>query len=75
MNISDFCKSNLQLLQQYKRPNEDLLQELVKTRLNESFKSYEQKLDKGLQYLSRREEIKLAKKINRMNKQNAKSNK
>lgn len=75
MNISDFCKSNVQLLQQYKRPKEDLLQELVKTRLNESFKSYEQELDKGLQYLSRREEIKLAKKINRMNKQNAKSNK
>lgn len=75
MNISDFCKSNLQLLQQYKRPKEDLLQELVKTRLKESFKSYEQELDKGLQYLSRREEIKLAKKINRMNKQNAKSNK
>lgn len=75
MNISDFCKSNIQLLQQYKRPKEDLLQELVKTRLNESFKSYEQELDKGLQYLSRREEIKLAKKINRMNKQNAKSNK
>ena len=39
MNISDFCKSNVQLLQQYKRPKEDLLQELVKTRLNESFKS------------------------------------
>ena len=75
MNISDFCKSNIKLLQDYKTSKEDLLYETVKVRLNKSFKSYEEELDKSLQYLSRREEIKLAKKINRMSKQNAKSNK
>jgi hypothetical protein len=43
--------------------------------LDQSYKSYEEELNKGLQYLSRREDLKLAKKINRMNKQNAKSHK
>lgn len=75
MNIELFCKVNLQELQQYKNPHDDLLYDLVKDRLDQSYKSYEEELNKGLQYLSRREEIKLAKKINRMNKQNAKSHK
>ena len=75
MNIELFCKSNLQELKNYKHPQKDLLYELVKYRLDQSYKSYEEELNKGLQYLSRRENLKLAKKINRMNKQNAKSHK
>lgn len=75
MNIELFCKSNLKELKNYKHPHKDLLYELVKDRLDQSYKSYEEELNKGLQYLSRREDLKLAKKINRMNKQNAKSHK
>ena len=75
MNIELFCNLNLQQLQQYKHPQKDLLYERVKDRLDESYRSYEAELNKGLQYLSRRDELKLAKKINRINKQNAKSHK
>ena len=74
MNIELFCKLNLKELQQYKDPHNDLLYDKVKERLEQSYKCYEEELNKGLEYLSRREELKLAKKINKMNRAYAKSN-
>ena len=54
MNIELFCKSNLQELKNYKHPHKDLLYELVKDRLDQSYKSYEEELNKGLQYFTKK---------------------
>lgn len=66
MNIENFCLTNLQLLNEYKNPSSTY--NIVEARLEESFRAYTTQLDAGLKYLSRREELKLLKKLNKMRK-------
>lgn len=66
MNIENFCLTNLQLLKEYKNPSSAY--NIVEARLEESFQAYTTQLDAGLKYLSRREELKLLKKLNKMRK-------
>ena len=55
-------------LQPYKRNKEDLLLHYVNERLDTSLTNYYKDLDNSLEYLSRRNELKLLKKLNRLGK-------
>ena len=55
-------------LQSYKRNKEDLLLHYVNERLDTSLTNYYKDLDNSLEYLSRRNELKLLKKLNRLGK-------
>ena len=55
-------------LQSYKRNKEDLLLHYVNERLDTSLTNYYKELDNSLEYLSRRNELKLLKKLNRLGK-------
>lgn len=61
------CLSMLSDLQQYKNHSKDeLFLKYINERLDKSFKTYEKELQDGLEYLERRNELNVAKKINRL---------
>lgn len=69
INISTWCKTSIEELQEYKTPKDELLEKYIKLRLDKSYNNYNQELEKCLDYLSRRNELNVTKKLNRMNKQ------
>lgn len=61
----------LNILQDYKRSDRDLMHLYVSERLNKSFNQYDKELQQSLQFLTRKHEKSL---IKRMKKQDDKSN-
>ena len=68
MNIVEWCKYSIEELQKYKTPKEELLIIRIQERLNSSYDSYEKELQNSIAYLTRRNELNILKKLNRMNK-------
>lgn len=60
------CKNMLNDLQGYKRNKDDLLLHYINERLDTSLVNYYKDLDNSLNYLSRRNELRLLKKLNRL---------
>lgn len=65
--IRDFCNRMLNDLSKHKNTDkEDLLLQYVNERLNKSFDTYQKELDQGLEYLKRRNELNVVRKLNRL---------
>ena len=65
--ISKFCKQALKELSNYKNPDkEDLLLQHINERLTKSFDTYQEELDSSIEYLQRRDELNVVKKMNRL---------
>ena len=73
MNISDFITKNQIELQAYHRDKDTLLNLYVSDRLNATYLSYIQDLKISQDYLSRREEKSLIRKMNRVLKNESQS--
>ena len=69
INVINWCYSQLNELQKYKTPKNILLENRIKERLDKSYQSYTKELNASLDYLQRRNELNVIKKLNRMNKQ------
>ena len=65
MNIQKFCIETLTELQQHKRNKEDLILLYVNNRLETSLVNYYSDLQDSINYLERRRELNLMKKMNR----------
>lgn len=64
MKISIYY-SMIEELQSYKRPKEELLIQYMTQRLDQSLDSYIKDLNSSTEYLSRRNSVKLVRKINK----------
>ncbi len=65
--ISNFCRMALNELSNYKHSDkEDLLLQHINSRLVKSFNTYEEELDSSIDYLRRRNELNVMKKMNRI---------
>lgn len=65
--IESFCERALDELRKYKHTDkEELFLQHVNTRLNKSFESYQAELQQGLDYLKRRNELNVMRKLNRL---------
>lgn len=65
--IVQMCEQMLKSLATHKnKDKEDLFLQYVNERLNKSFTSYQEELNQGLEYLKRRNELNVIRKLNRM---------
>lgn len=65
--ISRFCKTALKELDKHKNSNkEHLLLQHIDERLTKSFNTYQEELDSSVDYLQRRNELNVVKKLNRL---------
>lgn len=65
--IEQFCEQALEDLSKHKNTNkEDLFLQYVNERLNKSFESYQEELQQSIEYLQRRNELNVIRKLNRM---------
>lgn len=65
--IESFCERALDELSKYKHTDkEELFLQHVNNRLNKSFESYQAELQQGLDYLKRRNELNVMRKLNRL---------
>lgn len=65
--ITNFCKRNIKELQQYKgQSREDILMKRVTERLDKSFETYQKELSDSTEYLLRRKEINVLRKLNKL---------
>lgn len=55
-------------LSQYKRPRDVIMMEAVQERLNTSYDVYVKELDNSLQFLSKRHELSIMKRLNKHDK-------
>lgn len=67
--FKDICLKMLSELSQYKNSDkEELMLKYINERLDRSFQSYEADIKRGVEYLNYRNELRVLKKLNRMNK-------
>ena len=67
--FKDTCLKMLSDLSQYKNSDkEELMLKYINERLDRSFQSYEADVKQGIEYLNHRNELRVLKKLNRMNK-------
>ncbi len=67
MNVVKFCKSALDDIHSFsKAPKEQKFIDLVNERLEQSFNSYNHEVNLSLEYLQRRNELTVIRKMNRM---------
>lgn len=67
MDVIRFCKHNLQLLSEDKKKNHDeLFESFVRERLDDSYNSYIHDIELSTQYLTRRNELNVVKKLNKL---------
>ena len=65
--ITNFCTRALNELQQYKgQSKEDILMKRVAERLDKSFETYQKELSDSTEYLLRRKEINVLRKLNKL---------
>lgn len=65
--ITNFCKRTIKELQQYKgQSREDILMKRVTERLDKSFETYQKELSDSTEYLLRRKEINVLRKLNKL---------
>lgn len=65
--ITNFCTRALKELQQYKgQSKEDILMKRVAERLDKSFETYQKELSDSTEYLLRRKEINVLRKLNKL---------
>lgn len=66
-NITKFCTDTLTQLSKMKNINkENFMLQCIQERLDISFTTYEKELNIGLQYLKRRNELNVIRKLNRL---------
>lgn len=66
-DLKSLCLTLIEELQEYKiSTKEELFLKYVNERLNKSFESYQEDLRIGLEYLERRKEINVLRKMNRL---------
>ena len=67
MILKDACMKMLRELSEHKNTDkEDLMLGYVNDRLNASFETYRKELELGLDYLKRKNELNVVRKLNRM---------
>lgn len=65
--ISNFCRMALKELSQHKNTDrEDLLLQHINARLTKSFDTYQEEIDTSIEYLKRRNELSVVRKMNRL---------
>ena len=65
--ITNFCKRAIKELQQYKgQSKEEILMKRVAERLHKSFETYQKELADSTEYLLRRKEINVLRKLNKL---------
>ena len=65
--ISNFCRTALNELSQHKNTDrEDLLLQHINARLTKSFDTYQKEIDTSIEYLERRNELSVVRKMNRL---------
>lgn len=65
--ITNFCKRAIKELQQYKgQSKEEILMKRVSERLDKSFETYQKELADSTEYLLRRKEINVLRKLNKL---------
>ena len=65
--ISNFCRTALKELSQHKNTDrEDLLLQHINARLTKSFDTYQKEIDTSIEYLKRRNELSVVRKMNRL---------
>lgn len=65
--ITNFCRRTIKELQQYKgQSREDILMKRVTERLDKSFETYQKELSDSTEYLLRRKEINVLRKLNKL---------
>lgn len=72
--LKQWCYAQLELLKDYKHSKEELELKTVQDRLNKSFQTYEKELADSREYLARRNEINLTRKMRRAELERAKKN-
>lgn len=65
--ITNFCKRAIKELQEYKgQSKEEILMKRVAERLDKSFETYQKELADSTEYLLRRKEINVLRKLNKL---------
>ena len=65
--IYSFCRKSLKEIEMYKgRSREDILMARVEERLDKSFETYQKELSDSTEYLLRRKEINVLRKLNKL---------
>lgn len=65
--ISSFCKIALKELDKHKNSDkEELFLQHINARLTKSFDTYQEELDRSIEYLKRRNELNVLRKLNRL---------
>lgn len=65
--IYSFCRKSLKEIEMYKgRSREDILMARVAERLDKSFETYQKELSDSTEYLLRRKEINVLRKLNKL---------
>lgn len=66
-NLEQLCIHLLKDLKEYNHTNkEDLLLKYINERLDKSFETYQEELQTGFEYLKRRNELNVIRKLNRL---------
>lgn len=72
--LKQWCYEQLRILNNYKHSKDELDLLYVKDRLEKSYATYEKELAQSREYLARRDEINLARKMRRLELENEKKN-
>ena len=65
--ISDFCRMALKELSQHKNNDrEEILLQHINSRLTKSFDTYQKEIDTSIEYLKRKNELNVIRKMNRL---------
>lgn len=72
--IKKWCYEQLDILKEYKHSKEELEFKTVQDRLTKSLETYEKELEASREYLARRNEINLARKMRTAERERSKKN-